>query len=830
MKTSRRRTTILATAVVALAVAAPAATLHVWTNSPFPAPPYDAWTNAAHTIQEAVDAAGGGDTVLVTNGVYETGGRPSAGTVLGLTNRVVATNGIHLRSVNGPGFTAIAGHGPMGTDAIRCVYMIDGAISGFTLTNGHTVGNVSFGADEDYEGGGAYLRSVTMSNCTITACGARFKGGGVRISGGALQQCILFSNRASGYVYSPYPYPPSYPGAGGGAFASNTVVSGCSLNNNYARQQGGGFYGYPSAISQCSFISNTASSDGGGMYIVAGGFVAACTASYNRASWYGGAIRVGADTMISNSVIRNNYGCYGGGIRGDGLVIDSVLRDNTATSHVSDFTAYGGGGYGGQYVRCLVEGNVADSEGDPFANYGYGGGLCGITLLQDSIVRSNLARRSGGGVLMGSGLVVRCTIEGNRCGYEEGGGIRGSSDTRVEDSTIVGNAALSGPNGYGGGIYRGIIARCLIASNTACVGGGTAGAVLSNCVIKGNTAFWGGGTDGSWLHDCDVVNNSAIDWGGGMYGGSAANSTIASNFCSGSGGGLYLADAHGCLITDNQASNGGGVARSAVTGCRILRNMAHKGGGASYSMLTNCLLAVNQSFDWGGVYYSEVTHCTVVSNWSDLDPAGLYVCTSRYSIVYDNVNQYGYDANHSGSTFEYSCSLPLPVGIGNVTNDPRFVDAAAGDYHLQPSSPCIDAGTNSSVDVDLDGVPRPLDGDGDGVAIADMGAYEFAGAASDTDGDGQSDSHEVVADTDPTDPASQLALLSAAPAPGSADVRIEWQGGAAARQYLECREDLMDGGPWRILYTNEPPTAVTNVIQHAGVTNDAMYYRIRAER
>ena len=64
-------------------------------------------------------------------------------------------------------------------------------------------------------------------------------------------------------------------------------------------------------------------------------------------------------------------------------------------------------------------------------------------------------------------------------------------------------------------------------------------------------------------------------------------------------------------------------------------------------------------------------------------------------------------------------------GIGNIDADPKFVDAANGDYHLNMSSPCTDKGTNSGApDHDLDKTTRPLDGDGDGTAVTDMGAYE----------------------------------------------------------------------------------------------------------
>ncbi|MBO9662459.1 choice-of-anchor Q domain-containing protein [Dokdonella sp.] len=55
--------------------------------------------------------------------------------------------------------------------------------------------------------------------------------------------------------------------------------------------------------------------------------------------------------------------------------------------------------------------------------------------------------------------------------------------------------------------------------------------------------------------------------------------------------------------------------------------------------------------------------------------------------------------------------------------DARFVDAAAGDYHLRADSPAIDAGTNFTPHglqtADLDGHPRPYDG-----GVADGGCYE----------------------------------------------------------------------------------------------------------
>ena len=83
----------------------------------------------------------------------------------------------------------------------------------------------------------------------------------------------------------------------------------------------------------------------------------------------------------------------------------------------------------------------------------------------------------------------------------------------------------------------------------------------------------------------------------------------------------------------------------------------------------------------------------------------------------------------------------LGVGSNNLTTDPRFVNPPTGDFHLQSSSPAIDAGlTLSEVPTDFDGVSRPQ---GSGY---DIGAYEFQSGGSlrgDLTGDGKRDLADV---------------------------------------------------------------------------------------
>lgn len=78
-----------------------------------------------------------------------------------------------------------------------------------------------------------------------------------------------------------------------------------------------------------------------------------------------------------------------------------------------------------------------------------------------------------------------------------------------------------------------------------------------------------------------------------------------------------------------------------------------------------------------------------------------------------------------------AASCPVVQGTGNRLSDRDlgFVDADAGDFRLQPSSPLIDAAGTSGVSgfesaTDRRGNPRLADGDGDGTAARDMGAHE----------------------------------------------------------------------------------------------------------
>jgi hypothetical protein len=262
-----------------------------------------------------------------------------------------------------------------------------------------------------------------------------------------------------------------------------------------------------------------------------------------------------------------------------------------------------------------------------------------------------------------------------------------------------------------------------------------------------------------------------------------------------------------CVLTGNSAyRDGGGAYRGTLNECTLKGNSASSGGGAYNGTLNNCTLTGNSaSYGGGGASSSTLNNCTLTGNSAGNYGGGANYGTLKNCIVYYNSASSG--LNYSGSTFNYSCTMPLPAsGTGNISNAPLFADTNGwANLRLQSNSPCINAGNNAYVTAatDLDGLPRIAG------CTVDVGAHEFQGAGlsgftawlwqfglpidgsadyMDADCDGHNSWQEWVAGTDPTNAASALRLIAATP--NGSDVVVSWQSEAGVSYFVERNTNL----------------------------------------
>jgi len=448
---------------------------YVWKDNPGVAvyPYTSGWTSAATNIQDAVDACVDGDTVLVTNGVYDVGGQVADGDAV-MKTRLVVSKAITVISANGPAETLIVGqpdpsstYDGLGDNAVRGVYLANGAVlSGFTVTNGFTQQTLS-GLNVSYYGGGIRCSSVneTVTNCVVVGNWAAMQGGG--IYHGTVIDCQVMANTVRAGSTS---------ASGGGLYGVSASL--CTIENNVAKYYDGGGT-YACVLDRCTLRGNRAGRNGGGAYLST---LVSCTVESNSAALQGG----GAYTPISvtNSLIRWNTSVGSGGGLYKGRVVDSVIASNTVTA----------------------------------ANY-YGGGFFGDSSANDRLERctivGNSAITSGGGVynaVLSNCLVQANRVIGNSAFAGNGGGYYASTATGyyVINTRFLDNEA----NYCGGGAYQGMFYNCSFSGNRAAKGGGaylvSSSYQMKSCSVMGNVATnsYGGTLNGTIINSI-VYDNEA---------------------------------------------------------------------------------------------------------------------------------------------------------------------------------------------------------------------------------------------------------------------------------------------------------------------------------
>jgi hypothetical protein len=404
---------LILTLLALLSLDAAAVTRYVYLNSPSPTPPYTNWLTAATNIQDAIDAADAGDLVLVTNGVYATGGKVMYGV---MTNRIAITKALIVESVNGASVTTIFGGGNMGASSgIRCAYLTNGAtLIGFTLTNGYTKL-----ANEDVlherSGGGVWCtdNSATISNCVFSGNAAQQYGGGA--FRGTLLQCTLLNNHANR----------------GGATCSNVLIN-CTVSYNSAPLGGGAAN---ALLINCNVLGNGSGNFGGGAYFCT---LSNCFIGANSASYGAGA----NNSALFNCTISNNFASYSGGGAHSSTLENCLLFQNSSV--------YGGGGaYSSTLNKCILRSNVTQNAAGGGAAYGF---------VNNCILVGNTVQHDRGG---GSAYVTmnNCEIVGNWA--ISGGGVYAST---LNNCTVVGNvASSSGGGGWGNGDWT----NCIVYFNVA---------------------------------------------------------------------------------------------------------------------------------------------------------------------------------------------------------------------------------------------------------------------------------------------------------------------------------------------------------------------------
>ena len=220
---------------------------------------------------------------------------------------------------------------------------------------------------------------------------------------------------------------------------------------------------------------------------------------------------------------------------------------------------------------------------------------------------------------------------------------------------------------------------------------------------------------------------------------------------------------------------------------------------------------------------SILNNCVVYYNTAGFSQLG-----GNYSYLYS-------------SLFNSCCTTPMPTnGIGNITNEPAFVNRTHSDFHLEAVSRCINAGNNAYVSItnDLDGNPRIMGG------AVDLGAYEFQaqvtgtfsnwlqqyslptdGSADslDADGDGMVNWQEWLAGTEPNNPLSVLKVFGPVFS-SSSGITITWSSVANRIYTVQRGTALAAPLPFSILQNNLAGQSGSTSFTDTTATNGGPYF------
>ncbi len=242
----------------------------------------------------------------------------------------------------------------------------------------------------------------------------------------------------------------------------------------------------------------------------------------------------------------------------------------------------------------------------------------------------------------------------------------------------------------------------------------------SNSILKGFTITGGTGTS-------QLGPGRPEHRGGGIFCSYSSptiiNNLIIDNYIPDHGSDFDWGGGIGCLVSSPTIANNL-ILNNSVLGYDVGGGICLKSGGSP--LIVNNTISDNVR---GGIYVWNVSDPFVITNniITNNTDFGIWANYNSYGISYNDV------WNNDGYNFVY---CPPEIGdttwgtnrngtpcdsFYNIIRDPMFVIPGT-DYHLQESSPCINAGDNYAPglqDFDFDGNPRIRGG------YVDMGAYEY---------------------------------------------------------------------------------------------------------
>ena len=333
-----------------------------------------------------------------------------------------------------------------------------------------------------------------------------------------------------------------------------------------------------------------------------------------------------------------------------------------------------------------------------------------VTGESQSSVIEGFTITNGTGTFIGSGL-----------GYGGGGIYCSGSSPTIRDNVVTGNT-IAGPGNHGGG---GI--ACLASSSPH----------IARNTVSHNSVSANGNAGGGGIICMNASSPTIVD------------STIFANSCTSTGG---LAGGGGIVVHGNCAPT---IARN-----RIFRNTTQFGGGIQCNydsvptIVSNSIFENTATVNGGGIQFFHANtqvvfeNNTVYGNTAQGYGGGIYCNTAsnvviRNAIVWNNTASTGSqiavldtaslavsysDVQGGQAAAQVAATATLNWGSGMLDQDPKYANAANGDFLLLSGSSCIDAGdpaSQPSFEVELYGNPRLLDGLLDSNIRIDMGAHEF---------------------------------------------------------------------------------------------------------